>query len=568
MTGTLTNPGIGSLNPDEPILRYVDLSTTHIASAARYVLPDWARTVIPGPRGAPLLYAGSRAGLPTAVLAFEPRRSDLPLQVAFPILLANLTGELLGGSSAPTEAVQPGTPVSLSIPGGATGLAVTRPDGSIVELVPGTALATTIAFSGTDLPGVYVVTPHVPPAASPSARGSGAPPAPDRPPRRLPVQAPRLGVIGSAAPSAAPIDPYAPVRFAVALFDVDESTIAPGSATAIEALGVAPTSSAAPGTGGTGGPEAVRPTTRDELWVPILLLVLLALCIEWAVYHRDALVRLQRGFALRGSAGTSRTGPPDGRRLRRAARAPAARPGAGADPRAPSRGPPSRGRRAAASWPSSSGPCCSPRSCSRWPGFQLVLPVDRLATVFVVDLSDSVGNAGREDALAFLRETLEERPDGDVAGIVAFGKDALVERLPSELTEIDRLASTPVKSATDIGAALRLASALFPDDAQKRIVLLSDGNDTTGDGQAEAALAASRGVRIETRRIGPGDVDEVLIERLTTPSTARLGESVPVVVEIRSSVAQTATVRLFANGALVQTVPVGSGRRPQHGQVR
>src|SRR5213083_1180211 len=30
-------------------------------------------------------------------------------------------------------------------------------------------------------------------------------------------------------------------------------------------------------------------------------------------------------------------------------------------------------------------------------GFQLVLPVDRLATVFVVDLSDSVGASGRED---------------------------------------------------------------------------------------------------------------------------------------------------------------------------
>src|SRR5512146_2350061 len=84
-------------------------------------------------------------------------------------------------------------------------------------------------------------------------------------------------------------------------------------------------------------------------------------------------------------------------------------------------------------------------------GFQLVLPVDRLSTVFVVDLSDSVGNAGREDALAFLRETLAEKPNGDVAGIVAFGKQALVERLPSELTDIDRIASTPVKSATDIG---------------------------------------------------------------------------------------------------------------------
>ena len=189
-------------------------------------------------------------------------------------------------------------------------------------------------------------------------------------------------------------------------------------------------------------------------------------------------------------------------------------------------------------------------------GFQLVLPVDRLATVFVVDLSDSVGNAGHEDALAFLRETLKEKPTGDVAGIVAFGKEALVERLPSELDEIERIASAPVKSATDIGAALRLATALFPDDSQKRIVLLSDGNDTTGSGQAEAALAASRGVQIETRRIGLGDADEVLVERLTTPSTARLGESVQAVADIRSSVAQPATVRLFADGTLVATQPV------------
>lgn len=190
-------------------------------------------------------------------------------------------------------------------------------------------------------------------------------------------------------------------------------------------------------------------------------------------------------------------------------------------------------------------------------GFRLVLPVDRLATVFVVDLSDSVGNAGREDALAFLRETLEVKREGDLAGIVAFGKDALVERLPNELTEIDRLASTPVRSATDIGAALRLATALFPDDAQKRIVLLTDGNDTGGTGQAEAALAATHDIRIETRAIGLGDADEVLVERLTTPSTANLGESVEAVAEIRSSVAQPATVRLFVDGQSVAAQTVG-----------
>ena len=272
VTGTLEQPGVGTLGVDEPILRYVDLSTTHISKADRLTLPDWARTIIPGPKGAPLLYVGSRAGLPTAVLAFEPRRSDMPLQVAFPILLANLTGELLGGSSAPTEAVQPGTAVSLTLPSGASGLAVTRPDGSVVELVPGTPGGASVTFSGTDLPGVYLVTPHLAEAASPGP------------------------AVASPGPSARSADPAVPSRFAVALFDVNESTIAPGSAATIEALGAASATSPAPGAGAT---ATERPTTRDEVWVPLVIVVLLGLCVEWAVYHRDALTRMRRSLAAR-----------------------------------------------------------------------------------------------------------------------------------------------------------------------------------------------------------------------------------------------------------------------------
>ncbi len=306
VAGTLRDPGIGSLNPDEPILRYVDLSTTHIAEASKLTLPDWARTVIPGPRGAPLLYAGTRAGLPTAVLAFEPRQSDLPLQVAFPILLANLTGELLGGSAAPTEAVEPGTPVQLVIPAGAASLTVTHPDGTVTHLVPGSADGLAVTFAGTNEPGIYTVTPVADPDASPEPSASSGPEA-----SATPSAAASVGASSSAGSSTPPDDPFAPVRFAVALFDVNESTIAPGSAAAIEALGSTdaaaspgPGSSAAPGSGGV---AAERPTSRDELWVPIVLIVLVVLCIEWALYHRDGLIRIRRSLATRLGRGTEAT---------------------------------------------------------------------------------------------------------------------------------------------------------------------------------------------------------------------------------------------------------------------
>jgi Ca-activated chloride channel family protein len=301
VSGTLTNPGIGTLDPDEPVLRYVDLSTTHISEAVKLTTPAWARTVIPGPRGAPLLYAGTRDGIGQAVLAFEPRRSDLPLQVAFPILLANLTGELFGSSTAPTEAVEPGAPVQLVIPSGAKGLSVTRPDGTVIELVPSTTAGASaaITFAGTDLLGVYTVTPILDakasagPTAAASTTSSGAP---------SPSAAATARPIASPGASGQPVvvDPLAPARFVVDLFDVNESTIAPGDPSTITALGTTPGASPAPGAGGSGGSTATeRPTTRDELWVPIVLAILAFLCVEWALYHRDGLVRLRRSFADR-----------------------------------------------------------------------------------------------------------------------------------------------------------------------------------------------------------------------------------------------------------------------------
>jgi uncharacterized membrane protein len=184
-------------------------------------------------------------------------------------------------------------------------------------------------------------------------------------------------------------------------------------------------------------------------------------------------------------------------------------------------------------------------------GFQLVWPVDRLTTVFVVDLSDSVGEAGRDSALAFVRDALEERPEGDKAAVVAFGGEALVERLPAEITDLDRIASVPATTATDIGGALRLAAALFPDDTQKRIVLVSDGNDTTGRGQSEASLAGSRGVQIETFVVGLGAADETIVQRVHSPATARVGEDIEIEVTITSTVAQPASVRLFGDGTQI-----------------
>ena len=310
VVGTLTNPAIATLGTDEPILRYVDLSTTHIAEARQLTLPAWARAVIPGPKGAPLLYSGIRAGLPTAVLAFEPRQSDLPLQVAFPVLLANLTGELFGGTSAPTTAVKPGDPVALSLPNGVAGLHVVAPDGRAVDLLPGAAGGSSVTYTQTDQLGVYVATPIAAPGSSGSpagARPSGSTASPI--PAAPPAASGAAGVPAASSPLGQGVDPTAPIRFAVDLFDVDESAIAPGPERVLVDLGRAPPAAGASGVpGGATDPVASRPNARDELWIPVVLVVLAGLCLEWALYHRDAVVRLWRGLTGRVRRGARGTG--------------------------------------------------------------------------------------------------------------------------------------------------------------------------------------------------------------------------------------------------------------------
>ncbi len=292
LTGTLTNPGIGSLDPSDPILRYVDLSTVHIAEAQELELPAWARSVVPGPAGSPLLYAGTLDGRPAAVLAFEPRRSDLPLQVAFPVLLANLAGELMGGSGTPLDAVTPGSPVTLAVPEGAGGVRVERPDGSVDELVAPTAGAASVTFARTDLLGVYTVSALPGSGAAPAASGAAASGA---------APSPAASADGEAAsPTFRPAEAGAPARFAVDLLDVDESVIAPGDPAKLTALGTQ-----AAGGAGSGGAPVERPNARDELWIPIVLIALVVLTLEWLVYERDTLARLRRGVSAR--FGRSRT---------------------------------------------------------------------------------------------------------------------------------------------------------------------------------------------------------------------------------------------------------------------
>ncbi len=77
-----------SLHRDHPLLRQLDLADVNITEAHRLMLGP-GDVALAGSFDLPLIIARERPGLRIAALAFDPRRSDLPMRPAFPLLVAN-----------------------------------------------------------------------------------------------------------------------------------------------------------------------------------------------------------------------------------------------------------------------------------------------------------------------------------------------------------------------------------------------------------------------------------------------------------------------------------------------
>jgi Mg-chelatase subunit ChlD len=189
-------------------------------------------------------------------------------------------------------------------------------------------------------------------------------------------------------------------------------------------------------------------------------------------------------------------------------------------------------------------------------GAQVEWPVDTITTVFVLDGSDSITPKDRARAEVFLREALNQKPPSDRAAVILFGADALVDQLPRTESSMPALASTPLTTATDIEEALRLALALLPNEGGRRIILLSDGQETEGAARQLLDLAAARQVQLSIYPLGQPDSAgqlEVQLEQVTVPPEARQGQEVPVQVLVNSSQAAEATLRLLADGRLAES---------------
>ncbi|MBM4422532.1 MAG: VWA domain-containing protein [Chloroflexi bacterium] len=186
-------------------------------------------------------------------------------------------------------------------------------------------------------------------------------------------------------------------------------------------------------------------------------------------------------------------------------------------------------------------------------GLELVRTADNLAVVFLVDVSDSMPEGAKAGAVAWVQRAITQMGPDDKGAVILFGGDALVEHPMTSTRTISEFTSIPVTNATDLSQAIRLALALFPAQAAKRIVIISDGIATTGNAEEAARLAAAAGAQITAVPVvrGEAQTSESLVTDVSAPSSLRQGEEFTLNIRVKSSVAQRVGVRVFAGAEVV-----------------
>lgn len=191
-------------------------------------------------------------------------------------------------------------------------------------------------------------------------------------------------------------------------------------------------------------------------------------------------------------------------------------------------------------------------------GLQMVRLSDDLTVYFVLDQSKSIPVDLRSEAFHYLTEAASNPKRGkqDEAGLIVFGGNAGIEVSPTPLLKVTDVHTVLHSGATDVAGALRLATAAFPENTQKRIVLITDGNENRGNAAAEAQNAKASGIVVDVLPLEYARGVEVLVDKVILPTEVLPEEEFEIKVVVQAFQATRAKLRLYENDQLIADQPV------------
>ncbi len=184
---------------------------------------------------------------------------------------------------------------------------------------------------------------------------------------------------------------------------------------------------------------------------------------------------------------------------------------------------------------------------------------DDVAAVVIADASRSMPPDALERLASYIQTAAEDADASQRLGLVTAAEEPYVQTLPSPLVRQLELGYVGSERGTDLASAVRLAMAITPEDAAGRLILATDGNETSGSLLSAARSAAAGGVPIDVIPV-PFEIErEVIFERLAAPAAARAGETVNLRFILTATRATRGRLTLLESGEPIDLDPETSG---------
>jgi len=174
-----------------------------------------------------------------------------------------------------------------------------------------------------------------------------------------------------------------------------------------------------------------------------------------------------------------------------------------------------------------------------------------LTVLFVVDDSDSVPETQKEFAKVFIQKAHEEMGPDDRQWIILFGADAAIEQTPLTTPEFEAPQAVVDGSRTNLADAVQLAVACASGKSQKRVVLLSDGNENAGSVENAARSAAAAGITIDALPLKYENRNDVIVEKAIVEDRVSLDEPFDIRIIATSSEVTRGTLSIHQDGRLI-----------------
>jgi len=177
------------------------------------------------------------------------------------------------------------------------------------------------------------------------------------------------------------------------------------------------------------------------------------------------------------------------------------------------------------------------------------LRTEKLAVTVLMDTSASMPRESLQHGQTMLRDLVRKNSGADIR-LITFAEHAKLVSVPTQADQvrIPQGVDPDEGMATNLEEALQLALSTFPSQGQRRILLISDGNENRGHALTEALRARESGVAVFTAPAGGTAPLSVQLENIASPQDVFSGERFPLTVRLTSGNAMKARIWMTSEG--------------------